>query len=230
MLSFVVPAHNEEQLLPLTLASIHSAASGHAYEIIVANDASDDRTALVAEQGGARVISVQHRHIAATRNAGAAEARGKFLFFVDADTRINADYVQQGLRSMSGGAIGGGARFGFDGALPLYVRAMMPLIDLVTYAFQLSGGCCIFCTREGFESVQGFNTNLYAGEELDLAHRLKRMGRFRVIRARVLTSGRKLRDYSGRELLSILWGLARKGKRALSDREGLELWYQRRKA
>jgi glycosyltransferase involved in cell wall biosynthesis len=230
MLSFVVPAHNEEELLPGTLASIHEAAAGHVYEIVVVDDASEDRTLEVARAGGARVVEVQHRHIAATRNAGAATARGERLFFIDADTRINAAYLQQALELLDAGAAGGGARFRFDGTLPLYARLLTPLFDAIIVVMQLTGGCCLFCRRDLFLELGGFNLELYAGEELDLAHRLKRRGRFRIVRARVLTSGRKLRSYSPWELLRVLWGLAKKGPRALKDREGLELWYHRRKA
>src|SRR5262249_9444805 len=50
VLSFIVPAHNEEQLLGRTLAAIHAAAraSGESYEIIVADDASTDATSAIA--------------------------------------------------------------------------------------------------------------------------------------------------------------------------------------
>jgi glycosyltransferase involved in cell wall biosynthesis len=45
MISFIVPAYNEERFLPATIASIHEAAKGINYEVIVVNDNSSDRTA-----------------------------------------------------------------------------------------------------------------------------------------------------------------------------------------
>ena len=50
MISFVVPAYNEEKYLGPTLAAIRSAADavGEPYEIVVADDASSDATAAVA--------------------------------------------------------------------------------------------------------------------------------------------------------------------------------------
>src|SRR4051812_25920313 len=89
MLSFVVPAYNEEKYLGPTLASIHEAARavGESYEIIVANDNSSDATAQLAEAGGARVINVHKRQIAGTRNAGARAASGEWLVVVGARTR-----------------------------------------------------------------------------------------------------------------------------------------------
>ena len=74
LVSFVIPAHNEEPLLAATLFAIHvaAAACGIEYEIIVADDASTDRTAHVAAGAGARVVSVQHRQIACDPKFGRA--------------------------------------------------------------------------------------------------------------------------------------------------------------
>src|SRR5206468_11328581 len=88
MISFIVPAHNEELLIGQALSALLKAAQANRefFEIIVVDDASTDRTAAIAREHNVRVISVNHRQIAATRNAGARQARGEYLFFVDADT------------------------------------------------------------------------------------------------------------------------------------------------
>lgn len=125
MISFIVPAHNEQACLGRTLQAIHESASvvGQSYEIIVVNDASTDATAEIARQNNARVVSVNHRQIAATRNSGGRAANGERLFFVDADTVINPRVVASALRYMDKGAVGGGAAARFDeGMVPLYVR------------------------------------------------------------------------------------------------------------
>src|SRR6476659_5557724 len=72
MLSFIIPAHNEEQHVGAAVAAVIAAGrdSGQPYEVIVVDDASTDQMATIATQHGARVIHVHHRHIAATRNAG----------------------------------------------------------------------------------------------------------------------------------------------------------------
>ena len=68
MLSFIIPAYNEQDLIGHTLSAVHEAARtvGEAYEIIVVDDASADRTAAIAAAQGARVVTVHHRQIAAT--------------------------------------------------------------------------------------------------------------------------------------------------------------------
>ena len=55
-LSFIVPAWNEEALIGATIASIQSSSSSFEYEIIVADDASDDRTSEIAKEMGAIVV------------------------------------------------------------------------------------------------------------------------------------------------------------------------------
>src|SRR6266705_543403 len=102
VLSFIVPAFNEELELPATIAAIRDAAqdrpasaeptAGRQYEIIVVDDASTDATARVARDAGAQVVPISRRQIAAARNAGARVARGDVLFFVDADTCIDREH------------------------------------------------------------------------------------------------------------------------------------------
>src|SRR4051794_17318953 len=124
MITFIIPAYNEERLLGGTVQAVHTAARavGEPYEVAVADDASTDQTAAVAERNGARVVRVARRQIAATRNAGAREAKGDFLIFVDADTLVNEAVVRGAVGALRGGAAGGGAAVRFDGPLPLYAR------------------------------------------------------------------------------------------------------------
>src|SRR6478736_8623668 len=111
MISFIVPAYNEEHELSDTLAAIRNAASGAAlpYEIIVVDDASTDATPEIASGAGARVIPINRRQIAASRNAGARAAQGEYLFFIDADTRINQTHVTEAMTLLEADYTGGGA-------------------------------------------------------------------------------------------------------------------------
>ena len=112
--SFVVPAHDEARLLGATLDALHGAAIALelSHEVLVVDDASTDATAGIASDHGARVLRVEHRHIAATRNAGARATTHPILVFVDADTLIDAPVLQAALSALEGGAVGGGAGVG----------------------------------------------------------------------------------------------------------------------
>ncbi len=126
MISFIVPAHNEQAGIGRTLQAIHAVADVFdQYEVIVVDDASTDATAEIARQHNAVVLPVNHRQIAATRNSGARAAHGDRLFFVDADTTINPRAVALALRAMDKGAAGGGAPARFEGVVPLYARLLL---------------------------------------------------------------------------------------------------------
>jgi glycosyltransferase involved in cell wall biosynthesis len=227
MISFIVPAHNEETLIADTLASIHAAArqSAQPYEIVVVDDASTDGTAAAARRLGARVIPVERRHIAAARNAGAAAAAGEMLVFVDADTLVPHDTLLASLEALRAGAVGGGALLRLDGFVPWHGRLLAALVTSGMALGGLAAGCYLFCTRAAFEAAGGFDERLFATEEIALSRALRRQGRFVILRRSVQTSGRKLRTHSGWEIARLLLFVMRRGRRALRSRERLDLWY-----
>lgn len=231
MISFIVPAHNEADLLPQTLLALQGAAAATAEpcEVLVVDDASTDDTAAVAERSGARVVSVRHRQISATRNAGAGASTGEILFFVDADTLVNAPVVIAALHALRRGAVAGGAPFFFQGRLPWWARLAEPLAHGYQRHARLAAGCFFFCHRDAFEKVGGFDAGLFAAEEIALSHALKRLGPLVILKQGVLTSGRKLRAHNGREHLRIMASYFVHGRKFIESRHGLGLWYGERR-
>jgi len=227
MISFIVPAHNEEALLGTTLAALHDAgrAVGDLYEIVVADDASTDSTAAIAAEQGARVVSHDRRQISASRNVGARAAAGEWFFFVDADTLVNTAVVRAAMQALHKGAVGGGCVFRFDGKLPAYAVLMQWFTTPLYRLFGVAGGCFLFCTREAYLTAGGFDEELFAAEELAFGQRLKRQGRWVILRERVITSGRKLRAHSAWEILQVIARVVIRGPQSFRRREGLEIWY-----
>jgi glycosyltransferase involved in cell wall biosynthesis len=231
MISFIIPAHNEEQFLGRTLAAVRRVGDvlGEAYEVIVVDDSSTDGTPAVAGEHGARVISVQHRQIAATRNSGAREAKGDKFFFIDADTEPTEEVVRAALEAMKNGAVGGGSGFRFDGKVPFLASVSAKAVLRMSRIIGLACGCFVFATREAFEKSGGFDEELYAAEEWAFSSRLKRVGKFVIVKEQVITSGRKMRGYSPREILGQLGYILWKGRKGLKSREGLGMWYGERR-
>jgi len=228
MISFIIPAHNEEALVGRTIESIRAgvAATGRAFEIILVDDASTDRTGEVGRQHGARVLSVELRKISAVRNAGARQAQGEILIFVDADTVLSAENIAEALRALEAGAIGGGALVVFDERMSLWARFLVGLWNSISRLRRWAAGCFIFVRRDVFESVGGFDENYYCAEEIILSSALKRKGRFVILTAPVVTSSRKAHAHGMLEMLWLMLRLARPG--AWRRREGLDMWYKRR--
>src|SRR5947199_1159396 len=194
MISFIVPAYNEEHELSKTLAAIRTAASGAAqpYEIIVVDDASTDATPEIASRVGAKVIPINRRQIAAARNAGGRGAQGEYLFFVDADTRINREHVSEGIAALEGGYAGGSARVAMDGFVPVWGRMLLRGFASVYFGLNLGAGAFLFTTRRNFDSTGGFDEQYFAGEEVYFSIALKKLGGFKVLREPVVTSARTM--------------------------------------
>jgi glycosyltransferase involved in cell wall biosynthesis len=227
MLSFIIPAHNEERLIAAAVASARRAAeaAGEAFEIIVVDDASDDGTGDKAREAGARVIDVKLRKIAAVRNAGAGAARGEVLVFLDGDTVLPVETLAAALAALRGGAVGGGACVAFDQPMRWAVKPMFLVWVVVQRLFTLAAGCFVFVRREDFTAVGGFDEQFYVSEEIHLSNALKRRGRFVILRQHVVTSGRKTRMYSPGQLVAMSLRLLCKGPRAWKRPDGLEFWY-----
>ena len=225
MISFIVPAHNEEHELPSTLRQLIAAADAVAkpYELIVVDDDSSDATAGIAEEFGAQIARVKLRQIAAVRNAGARVAKGDIFFFVDADTHINATAVAAALRALDAGCVGGSARLKLDSAVPLWANIFIKLFCAVYFAMNLGVGAFIFVRRKHFETVGGFDEQYFAGEEMYLTLSLRKLGRFVILKEPVTTSARKVRMHSGRHLFRQWIGMMFGGKGALRGRKRLDM-------
>jgi glycosyltransferase involved in cell wall biosynthesis len=231
VISFVIPAYNEARYLAATLESIHAAARdvGEPYEIVVADDASTDATAQVAEQGGARVVRVQKRQIAGTRNAGARAGTGNRLIFVDADTRIDAAVLRAALAAMDAGAVGGGAAVRFAGA-PWWAAALVAVLVPAFRITRIAAGCFVFARRDAFEAVGGFDEAIFAGEEIFLSRALGRRGRFVILRESVFTSPRKMDNRSFWAMSVVMTRLALKGGwKGVKRREDAGFWYEEKR-
>jgi glycosyltransferase involved in cell wall biosynthesis len=226
LISFIIPAYNEEEWMPLSIGAIRNTMSsmGEPYEIIVANDASSDATASIAEELGAKVVAVSFRQIAATRNAGATQARGEFFFFIDADSMVSREVIDEALRHLRAGVAGGGCLPRYDD-IPLWGRVAFWLAMALALMLRQPGGSCLFCTRNAFEKVGGFSEKLYVAEDAVFVNDLKRVGKFVMLTKGVITSARKLKTHSLWALLRLLARLVFGGPKAFKKHQGLEYWY-----
>jgi glycosyltransferase involved in cell wall biosynthesis len=213
MISFIVPAHNEERWIGKCLASIRTTMESVAepYEVIVVDDASTDSTRQIAEDMGARILPVEHRKISAVRNAGARVAGGEVFFFVDADTQANEPAVRAALAALRSGAAGGGCIPALDGPIPIWARIIHFVACVLARLIRLVGGCFLFCTREAYTATGGFNETLYAGEDIAFVQSLKQAGRFVVLRPTVVTSARKLDVVGPWEVIGLMMTIAVRG-------------------
>ena len=239
-LSIVVPAFNEERLLPESLQAITEASAafaevGWTTELIVCDNNSTDRTAEIAAAAGARVVFEPINHISRARNTGAAHATGDWLLFVDADSfptkALFADLVST---IADGNCVAGGAKVRID-LEGMSVAVAVAWWNVLSRTLKWAAGSFIFCETTAFRQVGGFTVKLYAAEEINLFRRLKRYarrhGRTIVILDRhpLLTSHRKAHLYTPREML-MFWikTLVTAGRTLRSSKESFP-WYDGRR-
>lgn len=233
--SVIVPAYNEEQWLPATLASLQQAMKSLplAGELIVVDNNSSDATAAVAHEAGARVIFEPQNQISRARNAGAAQAAGRYLLFVDADTHVSAGLLGAALENLdSGRCCGGGARVAFD-HLPSRASCYgLAMWNGLSRRLRLAAGCFVYCRRDAFEDIGGFSLVVYASEEIWLSRAMKRWGKGRgqqfciIDEHPAVSSGRKLEWFgpwqqAGLLLMVLLFPFFVRFKRLCS------FWYKR---
>ncbi len=212
--SLIIPSRNEEDYLPRLLDSVDDARARYhlgleAVEVIIADNVSTDRTAEIARLRGCGLVTVHKRVIAAVRNGGARAARGQFLSFIDADSTIHPETFNALEHALGSGRVVGGAtgvtmeRMSFG--IALTYALFLPMV----WATKMDTGV-VFCRREDFETVGGYNEEMIFAEDVRFLLDLKRLGRSRkqalarVTSAKAIASTRKFDRYGDWHYLTAL--------------------------
>ena len=184
--SVIIAALNEEARIGV---AIDSAFAAGAAEVIVADGASDDRTAGIARERGARVIACE-RMRAKQLNRGAEAAAHEILLFLHADTTLPRGAIDAVIDALERGADFGGFRLAFDEPVAkLRIAAMM--INLRTFLTRCPwGDQAQFVRRDAFEAA-GRYREIPLMEDYDFAVRMKGRGRSAILPLAVRTSGRR---------------------------------------
>lgn len=199
--SLVIPAYNEEKLLPRLLETVERARGVYrrgrgAVEVIVADNLSTDATAAIAESFGCRVVSVAPHVIGAVRNGGAAIARGEILAFIDADSLIDEQTFNAVEKALSRhDVVAGTTGIKFERwSLGLLVTfaILAPFMALL----KLDTGV-VFCRRPDFEAIGGYDETMKFAEDLRFLWDMRRLGKsrgqglMRLGKVKAFTSARK---------------------------------------
>jgi rSAM/selenodomain-associated transferase 2 len=184
VISVVIPALDEEDAIGGAVGSVREEAG----EVIVSDGGSSDRTRERAADAGARVIEGP-RGRGAQLQRGAAAARGEWLLFLHADTRLDAGW-SRAITSVPASAVGGAFRLAVDSRRRAY-RVIEAGTRLRCRLFRLPyGDQALFVRREAYLLMGGFRP-LPLMEDVDFVRRLRGVGRLALLPQRALTSARR---------------------------------------
>ncbi|MBV8912449.1 MAG: glycosyltransferase family 2 protein [Acetobacteraceae bacterium] len=209
-ISFVVPAYNEEVLLPACLGAIRAEIdrTGVEAEVIVVNNASTDRTPDVAAgTPGVILVHEPKKGLVQAREAGFEASSGELVANIDADTIIPAGWLdrveEEFARDPELVTVSGPYDY-YD--VPFRIRAAARLFYTVgfgTYCFNryvlrvgsmVQGGNFVL-KREALIRAGGFDpTFTFYGEDTDIARRMAQVGRVKFTWGLMAkSSGRRLK-------------------------------------
>jgi glycosyltransferase involved in cell wall biosynthesis len=239
-ISVIIPAFNEAAILSPSIASVQRAAAafdaaGLAWELIVCDNNSSDRTADIAAAAGARVVFEPVNQIARARNSGAAHATGEWLLFIDADSHPSPELFADVAREIvHGGTLAGSSTMAVDSRLAI-VRFVVASWNALSRVMKWGAGSFVFCRADVFRAAGGFDQSLYVSEDVAFFWALKRLpgvGRRRMAilsRHPVMTSARKAHLYTPAEFAAFYWRMLISGGRTMRRADDCPIWYDGRR-
>lgn len=98
MLSIVIPIYNAEKYLAPCLDSILG-QSFHDFELLLINDGSTDNSGAICDKYAVldsriRIFVQENKGVSAARNKGVTNAKGEWLYFMDADDTLKPEGLQ----------------------------------------------------------------------------------------------------------------------------------------
>ncbi len=200
MISFIIPAYNEEKTIKAAVASVLAQKTNQRFEIIVVDNNSTDKTGEIVEKNFAQVKLVREQKAGTgwARNRGAQSAQGDILVFFDADAIVPEDWTEKMMQYLGQPqkygnnqealvAVGGPYKYKdlnwwerFWENAYLYVW-LLPnrwvFNDFLKISSIVFGGN--FAVRKSaFDSIGGFDTSLtFWGDDTDFAKRLMKKGK-----------------------------------------------------
>jgi GT2 family glycosyltransferase len=216
LVSVVIPVRNGMPWLEEQLCALAGQQISAEWEVVVADNGSQDSTRACVERWTERVPRIRlvdaalPRGPGAARNAGVKSAGGSFLVFCDADDVVRPDWLARMVAALDehdvvSGVYDFGSWNGDSG------RRATPHATAQLGFLPFGLGANLAVRSEAFEAVSGFRECLLVGEDIDLCWRLQLAGyRFSLVDAAVVW---KREPADARSILRKAWSYGRCGPR-----------------
>lgn len=187
LLSVIVPAYNEERFLAKCLNSLMKQdLDKKKYEIIVVNNASTDKTGVIAKRFPVKLVYEAQRSVVLARQKGLMASRGKIIVSADADTIYPPSWLTKIVQDFEKDpkiiALVGWIYFTDTSPLFNYSVAISQevnvFLDRLTGKFPLVFACNFAFYRKAIEKIGGYPTHLpELGDQQYVLSRLNKIGK-----------------------------------------------------
>jgi len=216
MISLIIPTLNDAAALKQSLSGLtNELKQQFQVELIVSDGGSTDGTVAAANKLGAQVIAAkpgEKQNIAIGRNAGAAQARGEVLIFLDADSYpddwsnffsgIVREFTNNRVVAATVSVTINPAERKWRDVFWLNIFNFIFFCQLAL-GISMGRGNCQIVRASAFRQIGGYNESLAAAEDYDLYRRLGKLGKIKILRhITIYESPRRYRKYG---YLRVAW-------------------------
>ncbi len=198
-LSVIIPAHNEEAYIEKAIESIPDEEGIET--IIVCNGCTDNTFRAVNESSkgkSVKIFNIPEKGVSKARNHGARMSSGEKLVFMDADIIAGEGL----LKSIAESDSTIGTCLVKPDVNKLVPKALMGIKNMIHRFGACSG--VIFCTKEMFDKVGGFDEDLELGEDGKFLRAAKKIGKYGVVRKYAVNSMRRF-EKKGYAYICMFW-------------------------
>jgi glycosyltransferase involved in cell wall biosynthesis len=201
-ISIVIPAYNEEHYIGPCIQSVQEQHSEDIFEIIVVDNGSTDGTLVTAKKfHGVTVLHELKKGPSHARQLGFLQAKGDYIAYIDADTRIPAGWIdtvkKEFARNPTLVCLSGPFRYYDLGPSQKFFAELLwgitaAPIYWITGFMALFANCVI--KRDALAQIGGLDTTIaFYGDDTNLAWRLSKIGKVKFLMSfYILGSGRRL--------------------------------------
>ena len=205
-ISIIVPALNEEKLIASTLKNLRKVVPEA--EIIVVDGGSRDNTVKIA-RGYAKVF-MDHGNVGFARNTGAKMSEGDIIVFLDADTTIKRQFIDEVLKTFKDPNVVGAGGLIMPEGINQFEEIVFYFFNLlIIMSFGIGrpklAGTCVAYKRKPFLEVGGFDINMVASEDFELCKKISKKGKIAFLRNVIVRTSRRRLKHLGLFKLVLDW-------------------------
>ncbi|ROV60067.1 glycosyltransferase [Vibrio ponticus] len=188
--SIVVITLNEEKRIGRLLNDL-SKQTHQEFEVILVDSNSEDNTRQVAAAFEASlpkltIHKMETRGVSLGRNTGAAMAQYERILFLDADVRLESNFLANAISQLEEQQLEVAGVYMGAKNLPLVHKLGYGLFNLglfiTQYTFPTAVGACIFSTKRVHNEIGGFDLAITLCEDCDYVKRASKTWRFRFLK------------------------------------------------